>query len=133
MEQDRWAPASISRAFCRVGLLVLMGLAIFSGTRLAASSCSSGSISGGSGFDGFGGSTFYVLPSGGSGTLNVTFNGTGCTWSIASNQAWVTFSPTSGTNSSTSLSIAVSAAANTTSFEEAATISLTVNGSPAGE
>ena len=97
----------------------------------ASAQCTSGFISSGSGFSGFN-NVFYVLPSGGSGTLNLTFNGTGCTWSIASTESWATVSPASGTNTSASLSISVNAAVNVTSFELTALISLTVNGLPAG-
>src|ERR1035438_8035335 len=57
-----------------------------------------GSITGGSGFSGFGNNAFYALTARGSGTLNLILTTEfPCTWRIALNQTWATVSPTSGT------------------------------------
>jgi hypothetical protein len=57
-----------------------------------------------------GSSTTIVPPGGGTGTLNVTATGAGCSWSLSESATWLTLSSTSGT---TSAAVTYTAAANT--------------------
>jgi len=76
--------------------------------------------------------TAFVVPGGGSGTLTLTFTASsGCNWAVSSPQPWVTFQGvTSAMNSSTSVSIPLTVAANTSSSNvQYENLSVTVNGS----
>src|SRR5690242_11659162 len=98
-----------------------------------ATACSFSGVTG-NGFNQFSGSpnTFFVLPSGGSGGLTITFFGTGCTWSVSTGQPWITFSgATSGTNPGQSVSVGINVAPNSGPSELVGSISVFVNGSSA--
>lgn len=115
-------PRNLNRWF-----MLLLGCLI---PATALADCAFNSVSG-SGFDGYGNGAFYVLPSGGSGSLSISFTASsGCTWSVSSPDSWVTFpGPISGSNSNSSVGISVNVAANTSSSEIAGSISVNVNGS----
>jgi len=115
--------------------LALFGLILGCCSQMQAQ-CTSGSISGGSGFYSFNvtasGDVYFIEPAGGTGTLNLSFVGTGCTWSVSTGTTWLTPSPASGTSSSSSQPVTLTAAPNTGSTVLEAVISVTINGVGAG-
>jgi uncharacterized protein (TIGR03437 family) len=104
----------------------LLGIAAL--PAVAQAQCSYSSVSG-SGFYAWSPGTYLVLPSGGNGSLTLSFTGAGCTYSVSFEAPASPTGVTSGTASSTSVTIPFSVAANDASDIAYVPISVTVNGS----